>query len=123
MTKAIVSSPVNEEEEEEEEDKGWRRRARMMRKRRRKRRGRGKRGSKLQWKLPQQYSRVVFVTKAIVSSPVKKEEEKETEEEEEEKMEKKENKHQNGEEDEIRTTMQSSVAMPQSCIHGPKQFQ
>ena len=125
VTKAIVSSPVNEEEGEEEEDKGWRRRARMMRKRRRRRRRRGrrKRGSKLQWKLPQQYSRVVLVTKAIVSSPVKKEEEKETEEEEEEKVEKKENKHQKGEKDEIRTTMQSSIAMPQSCIHGPKQFQ
>ena len=26
------------------------------------------------------------------------------------------------EDDEIRTTIQSSVAMPQSCIHGPKQL-
>ena len=30
-----------------------------------------KRGYKLQCKLPQQYTRVVFITKAIVSSPVK----------------------------------------------------
>ena len=53
------------------------------------------------------------MTKAMISSPVNKEEEKEIEEEEEEKVE---------EEDKIRTTMQSSVAMPQSCIHGPKQL-
>ena len=99
------------------------RRARMRRKRRRRRRrGRRKRGSKLQCKLPQQCSRVVLVIKAIISSPVNKEEEKEMEEEEEEKVEEEEeNKHQK-EEDEIRTTMQSSVAMPQSCIHGPKQL-
>ena len=73
----------------------WRR-ARMSRKWRR------KRGYKLQCKLLQQYTRVVFMTKAIVSSAVNKEK-KEMEEEEGKKVE---------EEDEIRNTMQSSVAMP-----------
>ena len=66
----------------------------MKRKRRRRRRDKRKRGSKLQCKLPQQCSRVVFVTRAIISSPVNKEEEKEMEEEEEEKVEEEENKHQ-----------------------------
>ena len=70
----------------------------------RRRRGRRKRGSKLQCKLPQQCNRVVLVTKAIVPSPVN--EEKQMEEEEEE----------------ITTTMQSSVAMRQSCTCRPKQF-
>ena len=51
------------------------------------RKWRRKRAYKLQCKLPQQYTRVVFMTKAIVSSPVNKEEEKEMEEEEEEKVE------------------------------------
>ena len=74
------------------------------------RKWRRKRGYKLQCKLPQQYTRVVFMTKAIVSSPVN-EEKKEMEEEEGEKVE---------EEDEIRNTMQSSVAMPQSFTHGAK---
>ena len=74
------------------------------------RKWRRKRGYKLQCKLPQQYTRVVFMTKAIVSSPVN-EEKKEMEEEEGEKVE---------EEDKIRNTMQSSVAMPQSCTHGAK---
>ena len=62
------------------------------------------------------------MTKAMISSPVNKEEEKEMEEEEEEKVEEEENKHQKEEEEKIRTTMQSSIAMPQSCIHGPKQL-
>ena len=74
------------------------------------RKWRRKKGYKLQCKLPQQYTRVVFMTKAIVSSPVN-EEKKEIEEEEGEKVE---------EEDEIRNTMQSSVAMPQSFTHGAK---
>ena len=87
---------------------------------------RRKRGSKLQCKLPQQCSRVGLMTKAIVSSPVNEEEEKEMEEEEgkveeENKQQEKENKQQE-EEDEIRNTMQSSVAMPQSCTHRPKQL-
>ena len=89
----------------------------MSRKRRR-RRGRRKRGSKLQCKLLQQCSRVVLVTKAIVYSPVNKEEEVE----EEEKVEGEDNKQEEEEEDEIRTTMQSSIAMPQRCTHGPKQL-
>ena len=89
-----------------------------MRRRRRKRRGKRRRGSKLQCKLPQQCSTVVLVTKAIVFSPVNKKEEKEMEDKE---TEEEENKRQK-EEDEIRTTMQSSIAMLQSCIHGPKQL-
>ena len=89
-----------------------------MRRKRRKRRGRRRRGSKLQCKLPQQCSKVVLMTKAIVFSPVNKEEEKEMEDKE---TEEEENKHQK-EEDEIRTTMQSSVALPKSCIRGPKQL-
>ena len=78
------------------------------------RRGRRKRGSKCNLSL--KCSRVVLVTKAIVSSPVNKEKEKE--EEEEEKVE----ENQQEEEDKIKTTMQSSVAMLQSCSHGSKQL-
>ena len=79
---------------------------------------RRKRGSKLQCKLPQQCSRVVLVTGAIVSSPVNKEEEKEMEEEEGKVEE--ENKHQE-EEDEIRNTMQCHkvVLMGQSNCFFP----
>ena len=50
------------------------------------RKWRRKRGYKLQCKLPQRYTRVVFMTKAIVSLPVI-EEKKEMEEEEGEKVE------------------------------------
>ena len=81
-----------------------------MRRKRRRRRGRRKRGSKLQCKLPQQCSRVVLVPKAIVSSPVNKEE-----------KEKEENKQQE-EVNEIRTTMQSSIAVVQSCARRPRQL-
>ena len=72
---------------------------------RRKRRWRRNRRSQVQCNLPQQCSRVVFVAKASVSFlPVNKEEDEEEVEE---------NKQQ--EENKIITTMQSSIAMLQSC--------
>ena len=45
------------------------------------------RGSKLQCKLLQQYTRVLFMTKAIASLAVNKDEEKEMEEKEKERVE------------------------------------
>ena len=50
----------------------------------------------------------------------KEEEEKQEEEEKEEKVEEDGNKQQ--EEDVIRTTMQCSAAMEQSCTNGPRQL-
>ena len=79
----------------------------------RRRKRRRKRGSKLQCKLPQQWSRVVLMTKGNCFFPVNKEEEKEKEEEAEEKVE---------EEEEMRTRMQSSIAVQQSCTCGPRRF-
>ena len=82
------------------------------RRKRRRKRSRRKRGSKLQCKLPQQWSRVVLVTKGNCFIPVNKEEEKEKEEAEE-KVE---------EEDKMRTRMQSSIAVQQSCTRGPRRL-
>ena len=72
----------------------------------------------LQSSLSQPSSRVVLVAKAIVCFFPQNNEE-EAKEDEKENME--ENKQQD-EENEIRTTMQSSVAMTQSCTLGIRQL-
>ena len=82
--------------------------------RRRKRRRWRRNWSQLQYNLPQKCSRVVLVAKAIVHFfPVNKEKE-----DEQKKVEG--NKQQ--EEDEIGTTIWSSVAMLGSCTCRPKQY-
>ena len=93
--------PVNKvekgkEEEEEEEENG--RRKRWI--------------SELHCSLPMQCSRIVLVSQGICFFPVNKVE-KEVEEEEQEEEE---------EEVDIRTTMQSSVAMQQNCTRWPRKL-
>ena len=112
MVLRVISTMAGTEEvlEEKERKQEGGRRKKRRRRRRRRRRGR----SQLQCSLLQQCSRVVFVSQGNCFFPVNKEGE-----EEEEKVEAK-NKHQ--EEEEMRTTIQSCVAMRPSCTCAPRQL-